>query len=353
VYQNHLEELRRGLYTTDASVVGPRPELPTDVAPRAAVRASSECCFNDQEPGAFVPVIAAAGLLLWDWPETFEGAELYLRNSGAEPISLCLRIHRATAERKWHAMDDYHMHGRNDLRDQAFAEIVRIKAVLPPGHDGWFSIVPAAPVALGAKDGTRDDDRLLISLDEAPGVEWGLARQPCEIAAMVEHSHHAERWLPLAARPTLKLMPPPRLGEAVTVIDGCKQRLSRAPLHLWLSSPDEDFPQDLTLTWEQPQVLTGAVVIFDNLCENRQQYPWEEGPRALPILVKSYELAVCSEGAWRVLVRETDNVHRFRSHAFADAVTAEALRLRVLETHGGGRGARVYEIRALTPEDGG
>jgi hypothetical protein len=74
----------------------------------------------------------------------------------------------------------------------------------------------------------------------------------------------------------------------------------------------------------------------------------------LPILVEAYELAGWSEGGWQVLVREQDNHHRFRRHAFAP-LTAEKLRLRVLSTHGqdeqaGAGQARVYQVRVLGNE---
>ena len=347
VVEDHLPELRRLLFETDASVVGRRPDMPDDVAPLAAVEASSECRFNDQMPGDFVPLLAAAGCLLWDWPETFEGAEVCLRNPTSEAIPLRLRVVRSRdGGRKWHTMEEYHRFGRNDLRDEAFAELAVIEALVPAGHEGWFAFVPSGPTALGRKDCTRDDDRLLVTLDEDPRLEWALAQGRCEIAAMVEHSHQGPFWSLLPARPTLKLTPPPRLGEAANILNGFKQRFSRGPLNMWISDPGLEFPQDVVLTWDEAVTLRGVEVIFDNIGEKRERYPWEEGPRALPILVRSYEVALRDGDDWRVVVRETDNFHRFRRHVFDRSGVAQALRLRIFETHGASS-ARVVEIRAL------
>ena len=67
-------------------------------------------------------------------------------------------------------------------------------------------------------------------------------------------------------------------------------------------------------------------------------------------MVKAYELAYRCQGEWYELAAATDVHHRFQRHSFG-AVTGDALRLRVLETHGGTGGARVYEVRVRRAGD--
>jgi hypothetical protein len=353
LYETHLDELRLGLFAADASIAGPHPCLPGDAAPAATVSAGSETRFNDQEPGPAVPLIAPAGLLLWDWPEQIEQLDLHLRNTTAQPIDINLRIKRPVSDRKWWSMDEYHRLKRNDLRDSSWRDIATFSVTLPPNHRGWFTARPEQPVHLDPKDPTRDDDRLLIAVDEDRRVEWTLqnsAGRGCgRIATLVEHSHHSDEWTTLDAVPTLRLTPSPMLGEAANVINGCKQRFSRAPLNMWLSHPGREMPQDMTLAWNAPREIATVVVIFDNLTADRSNYPWEEGPRVLPHLVKDYCVSVRNDaGEWQTLVAVTGNVHRCRTHTFDRPVTADALRVTVTAMHGASEQARIYEIRALS-----
>lgn len=346
VADKHLDELLRGLFETDASIPAKAFRLPNDIAPDAAITATTEMCFNDQEIGSSVPLIARAGVMLWDWPAELQQFECRLRNTTAEPQALTLRFYRASNEPKWTSKDDYDAYRRNDLRDSAFAEIATLTTELPAAHDGWFPLL-AEPVALGQKNCTRDDDRVLLALDENPAVEWALAARQCEIAALVEHSHHSPQWRALAAMAAVRLDPPPALGEAVNAVNGFKQRFSRGPANLWISDPAAALPQGLLLSWSQPRTFDEVCVVFDNLTEQRHDYPWEGGPRVLPMLAAAYEIDCAQGDEWQRLASETCNIHRFRRHRFAP-VTADKLRLRVLRAHGEGNGARVYELRVMT-----
>jgi hypothetical protein len=168
---------------------------------------------------------------------------------------------------------------------------------------------------------------------------------------MVEHSHHSAQWRSLADASSavmalLRLTPPPPLGEAANVLDGYHRRFSRGPTHMWMSDPAQGLPQDLTLTWAEPQTFDSVHITFDNLAAARHEYPWENGTRVLPILVKAYQLAIWSKGTWRTIAREEENHHRFCRLTF-EAVQTDRLRLRVLSTHGGTGQARVYQVWVL------
>jgi hypothetical protein len=285
-------------------------------------------------------------VVLWDWPERLDAVELYLENRAGEEQTLSLGVYRARREPRWKSVDAYSRWGRNDLRDGAFAEVASFPVSVPAGHRGWLRVAPPEPVRLGNKDPACDDDRVLIALDENPQVRWALAAEQPAIAEMVEHHHYSTEWHRLGVMATLRLTPPPGLGEAGNAANGFHRRFGRGPTNMWMSRPGAALPQDLVLTWDTPQTFGEVHLTFDNLAPSRHDLPWECGARVLPILVEAYELACWSEDEWQTLVREEQNHHRFRRHAFA-AVTTEKLRLRVLSTHGEESQARVYQVRVL------
>ena len=151
---------------------------------------------------------------------------------------------------------------------------------------GWFRIPFATPFTLGEKDSASDDDRLLIALSGSQEVWWALAEQPSEIAEMIEHNHFQPEWRSLQRMATMRLDPPPALGEAGNVINGYHRRFSRGPLNLWASDPAAGLPQELVLQWTEPQEFDEVTITFDNLADQRHENPWECGQRVLPILVR-------------------------------------------------------------------
>ncbi|MGM0401162.1 MAG: hypothetical protein ACQEQT_07680, partial [Chloroflexota bacterium] len=349
VYEKHLSELQHTLLESDGTILDRPLPAEGDLARQATVTATSERRFNEQEPGRRVPLIARAGVVLWDWAPTLEAVEMFLHNKTAEEQPLQLTVYRARREHRWKTVDEYEEHGRNDLRDEAFIALGEVSATLSAGHEGWFRIPFSETLDVGEKDAASDDDRLLVALDQNEHVEWALAQGENPLAEMVGHSHHQPTWNALEATGTLRLTPPPQLGEAVNAANGFHRRFSRGPTNMWISNAGGEMPQDLILSWSQPHTFDTITLTFDNLAKLREENPWEWGPRALPYLVSAYELACWHEGGWHTLVQEKDNYHRFCRHTFAP-VTADRLRLRVLGTHGEGREARVYQIRVTHRE---
>jgi hypothetical protein len=342
--QRHLAELQQELLRRDATVLNLASHDPEDLARRAHLSATSEMCFNEQGVGQLVPLIAPAGVLLWDWPERLNAVEMYLRNTSDVEQELALTILRTRREPKWTTTDDWHTWAWNDLRDEAFVTVHRAAGTLPAKSEGWFEF-SLGGVELGPKDAASDADRVLIHLDANPTVQWAMADGPCETAEAVEHSHHSPRWKPLGAMGTMRLSPAPKLGEAANVANGFHRRFSRAPLNLWLSDPRDGLPQSLTLEWDEPQSISRVCLTFDNLPKLTHENPWHAGTRVLPMLAKAYEVSVWQDGEWTALVEADDNHHRWCVHEI-EPVTTTRLRLTVKAAWGEGFGARVYEVRA-------
>ena len=143
-----------------------------------------------------------------------------------------------------------------------------------------------------------------------------------------------------------RMEPAPLVGEARNVINGYHRRFSRGPTNMWISDPTTGMPQELIICWSSSQSFSVVEVTFDNLTAFRHDTPWESGKRVVPHMVKAYELAYRTEGTWHDAVAESCNYHRFRRHQIG-TVTADAVRLRILETHGEGESARVYQVRIL------
>ncbi|MDP7252718.1 MAG: FAD-dependent oxidoreductase [Planctomycetota bacterium] len=350
ICEHHLNELQTGLLFSDGTLLNRPVPSNADLARNATATATSELRFNGQSPGQRVPLVAPAGNILWDWPARIEAVELFLRNESKEEQELLLAVFRTRREPKWKTMDEYHDVQCNDLGDEAFLKLATIPFVLPAGSSGWHRVEIPESLEVGEKDPLSDDDRLLIAIDSInENVTWSVCEENCELAEMVEHRHHSPAWSPLGCTGTMRLDPPPPLGEAANVLDGFHRRFSRGPTHLWISEPGAGLPQSLTLTWDGPVTFDEVALVFDNLPRHRHDNPWECGRRVLDMCVNDYAVEVMQAGEWRAVVKESNNYHRFGAHHF-DPVTTDRLRLTIFACHGENESARVYQVRVYSKE---
>lgn len=348
VYRDRFGDLQQSLLRADAAILAKPLErkpgnLVPDLARSATVTATSEVRLNDQIPGKFVPLIAHAGNVLWDWCPQLDNAEFFLKNDSHIDQQLRVTVYRTKCESKWKNLADFHSYGRNDLRVEAFEELTAVDAVLPAGYEGWYRIDFQESVSIGEKDVCSDDDRVLIALHQNRNVSWAVTEKMPEIAEMVELSHQRPEWKPLRVMGTMKLTPAPKPGEAENVINSYPRRFSRGSTNMWISNPEQKLPQELTLSWSEPQEFDRVVLTFDNLPQRRHENPWESGKRVLDFCVRGYELSAWENGQWKLIAREESNYHRFRTHSFKTLISSR-LRLRILNTHGGTQSARVYQI---------
>ena len=147
--------------------------------------------------------------------------------------------------------------------------------------------------------------------------------------------HKSRAFIPVPCIETTPILHP--YGPAQTV-SGVSHP-DRLP-ELWISDPAQPLPQTLELAWNTPQTVAEVRLVFDTDLD--MGHPAFD---PLNSLVQAYRVEARVAGAWREVIRETDNRNRFRVHAFA-AVRADALRLVVDAVHAGGMSARVFEIRA-------
>jgi len=342
--QSHIDELQRELLAADATLLGQACPAGDDLARRSTVRASSEARFNAQSPGQFVPLIAPAGVILWDWPARLGTVELYLRSESAHEEPLRLQVLRTKREPRWKTVDEFHQVGWGDMSDRALKPMGSASSTLPAGFEGWLAF-DLRQVQVGPKDPASDDDRLFLTVNENPRISWALRDEGCEIGQMVEHSHHSPGWTSMGCMAAVRMDPAPAIGEAANAVNGYHRRFSTAPTNMWISDPTHELPQELELAWEAPVTIGRVSVTFDTLCRDSRQHPWHSGARVCETLVRDYDVSALTQTGWVDLVRIRDNFRRRRDHEFAP-MNALKLRVRVLAVHGEGVQARLYQVSA-------
>ena len=115
---------------------------------------------------------------------------------------------------------------------------------------------------------------------------------------------------------------------------------------LWLALGDES----AVYTWAAPRRLSGARIVFDSEMTNQGKRMRKlEATTArveLPkMLAKGFRIDVRTDGAWRTVFADAENILRLRRVSFTP-VEADALRLVVESTWGGGP-AHVFALDAI------
>ncbi len=128
--------------------------------------------------------------------------------------------------------------------------------------------------------------------------------------------------------------------------NGIDRRYGDADNGAWAEAGDES----MAYAWETPRRLAGARIVFDSEMtvrgkRMRKLEATTERAEMPKMLAKSFRVDVKVAGAWRAVFEDGENILRFRKVAFAP-VEAEAMRLVVTETWGGGP-AHVFALDAL------
>ncbi len=110
----------------------------------------------------------------------------------------------------------------------------------------------------------------------------------------------------------------------------------------WKSSPSQDLPQWLELTFQKPAKLRMLHLVFDSDMTNPsilrpvQKGPWQ--------LARDYKVELFDGEKWHLAVSEKDNFKRKRVHSLPE-IRTEKFRATVTDS-GDGKIARIIEIRA-------
>lgn len=111
--------------------------------------------------------------------------------------------------------------------------------------------------------------------------------------------------------------------------------------NIWISDPEKDFPQTLTIEFEDETEFNTIYLTFDTyLHADTKDFP----PfYRVPECVKDYDIEVYVNNKWRKILEVRGNYHRRRIHRFGK-VKSKKVRIKILSSNGD-RSARIYEIR--------
>jgi uncharacterized protein YktB (UPF0637 family) len=161
-----------------------------------------------------------------------------------------------------------------------------------------------------------------------------------EISRAVEYDDHRNAWMPFAATPALKIFPSPSYGEAVNVINGRNRRYVSAPCDQWLA-PWQGKKRVLEFRWQEEQLISQAVIYFDNLEAAVSENPWRSHTRVSKRLVKDYTLIAETDAGKVVLCEVKNNRIRRAEHHF-QPVKTKHISLEINDVYGDH--VRVYEV---------
>jgi hypothetical protein len=115
--------------------------------------------------------------------------------------------------------------------------------------------------------------------------------------------------------------------------------------NIWISAPERPLPAWIELKLPKAVEFNRVQIVFDTNINVRSSLPLFRFPEC----VKSYEVAVRTDGQWRTIAAASDNYYRRALHVFP-AVRVDRLRITIHETNGA-KTARIYEIRIYNESD--
>ena len=352
----HIEELRQTLLRQDATLLNGVNTDPLDLARTARVSASSEQAHGARKLASFLPLDMPRGVQLWDWGESFDRVEFYVRNTSQTAQTLTLRLQCYEELQAWRPERPAgvfpHQRGRSgtnrmewgcDNTVSRFPEVATAQAHVAAGFEGYISFEFAPGITAIPVDPTSDTNRYNLLLDACPAMELGLDDNWYDFALRLR-AEQEDMFTVEGDCHLFRLAHAPVYGEAANVANGHNRRYSTNPVNAWLSEPSGPLPQALTLEWDEPKDISSVHLTFDTIDRVYQDSPLNCGEAFARRCVTDYRLEACVEGAWRTLLEEEGNHQRFRAHSF-EPVCVEALRLTVLGVRDPAFGARVYEVR--------
>ena len=124
--------------------------------------------------------------------------------------------------------------------------------------------------------------------------------------------------------------------------------------HRWMSNPEQGFPAQLLLEWDQPVSIQSVQLIFDTglhrlltLSHSDKLTARMCWGRAQPETVADYSLEVRSnDGTWTTVKTVKDNYQRRNILSFPEPLSAKALRITVHRAHDIDH-ARIVQVRVV------
>ena len=331
IYQRHMKALQQQLLKDDQYIPGFKNEEEGDPCRFATATASSVSTteiFRDEMGivGALRPLDRRCrARLRVRLPQ--EITSLYCKLSSENDTPTTVTMHACT------------MGGDIDTYS-APGEEVTVQAVVPPRSEGWVKFdLKEHPLQGGGA--------VMAVLEPAEGISWRVIEK-LTFYFWLSYEDEAGNWKTESSK-TFWIRANTPKEEALAdcspenVINGLS-RITDAEHYEWVSDPNAVLPQWILLDFKQAAPIRSVSVVFDTDITNPGTCWWVKFPR-VSTCVKSYFVEVFNGREWVEVAREEENFMRKRTHFF-DPITAEKLRVTVLETWGD-PSARIMEIRAF------
>lgn len=330
IYEKHIEELQQQLLKDDCYIIGLKNEDSSDIALESKVLASSSLPLKVTDPNGFQELNCARAQMFPVSKSWIKTIEVYLRSDRGQNTEIQLGLRQADAPEDFSSCKD----------------IVTCTRTVPAGKSAWVSFEINREV--------NPNKLYWIWLPQCPKIFWGYHNEELvctrrgkynnekdswEVVLGYQDEEHAI-WVPDVGTFCFKISPTQEPYDGSNVVSG----ISRPELrpNIWISDPDQGFPQYLDLVFDQPQNISTVYLTFDtNLnCHGSShlQAPAEE-------CVKDYTLYRFEKPDWIPIVEVCGNYQRHRIHRLTEPISTERIRLEVRATNGADT-ARVYEIRA-------
>lgn len=336
VRTTHMGEIQQTLLRGDVFLPHIERRDEKDLAPRAAVKASSEALSRGMGPqdhyvSGGQGILPAPEALLTGWAlDNLRGqliavgngdlttVKLCLSNTTAKPLSVPLRLQRVSRHSDY-AIDEK-------------AVVASGTASVSPGLAQWVSW------EVNLKDLTSGYLRLEVEATEGahwlatPGLLPGQSAQVRNGQSKSMKSIHGAH--------AFQVEPPQSVYGAAQVLTGAT-RPHLTP-NLWRSEPGLPFPQSLELAWQNPVTTSRVEITFAGhlFGEVHREPPFFVDPQ----MVKDFYLEAWDGKAWNQIAKIKGNIQRVCRIQLEKPVHTAKLRAVFEATHGD-PSAAVYGVR--------
>lgn len=216
--------------------------------------------------------------------------------------------------------------------DSCSETLATIEATVPPG---------TSMVTFRADEAVRrhPDHPIVVMLEPADGLAWGISPQepPGTQAGMWDGE--LGYWRFIHGSLVFASDPVSAPYAASNIVSGVTR--PERGTNLWISDPDQDLPQSISLKWSDPVDIGRIELTFDSQLSG---WVWEG---AFPCLTRDYQIDVTGTEKRQTIAAISDNHQRRRVHDVV-ASHVEELTVTVTRTNGGAT-ARLVELRVYPP----
>lgn len=332
----HLAELQQTLLRQDASMIGLKADEPADLAPQAAVQASSTLAdYSPSGPIERISLEADYGILV---PVDGRLTGLQLLTECSAPTILIAELY--TTGRK----ENYVPH----------TAVQHVELPLLPGEPEWVQVpldwTPEESCNAFIVIKANPHVALFTSSHPLTGVLCFRKGEPPIVSAEYgdrQPPQPVQQWSagPFSRRPLCFRLPTGRSLNPDKVIDGFNRPYGGP--HCWVSEPlAEGEAAWIELQWEQEVSIREIHLTFqDDVNEDLINLHHHRTPfQVIPELVKDYRIEACTPLGNMEIVHCKNNRRRKNIHRLDHPISASSLRLIVESTNGSPR-AEVVEIR--------